>query len=54
MSFGKATPEQKAAGEKVDRATANYNNRITLRGIPDRAHRYTLGSRSTVEWITER
>jgi len=31
-----------------------YNDRITLSGIPDDAHRYMLGSRSAVEWIIDR
>ena len=54
MSFGKATPEQKAAGERYDHTVINYNSHITLRGIPLNAYRYRLGSRSAIEWIVDR
>jgi predicted helicase len=54
MSFGKASAEQKAAGERDDRTVINYNDRITLRGIPEDAYRYMLGSRSAIEWIIDR
>jgi predicted helicase len=54
MAFGKPTPEQKAAGIKSDRSVIHYNEHITLRGIPDEAYRYTLGSRSAIEWIMDR
>jgi predicted helicase len=54
MRFGKPTPTQRAAGERHDRSTILYNSRITLRGIPLDAHRYTLGSRSAVEWVIDR
>jgi predicted helicase len=32
----------------------HYNDRISLRGIPDEASRYILGSRSAIEWIIDR
>ncbi|MFC6706188.1 DEAD/DEAH box helicase [Flexivirga alba] len=54
MRFGKPTAEQKAAGEKADRSTIVYNSNITLRGIPDEAYRYMLGSRSAIEWVIDR
>lgn len=54
MRFGKPTAEQKATGDRADRTTIAYNNRITLRGIPEAAYRYMLGSRSAIEWIIER
>ncbi|MGN6687464.1 MAG: DEAD/DEAH box helicase [Actinomycetales bacterium] len=54
MRFGKPTPEQKAAGLKTDRSTVVVNDRITVTGVPEQAHRYMLGSRSAVEWILER
>lgn len=38
----------------ADKSTVVYNNRITLSGIPEAAHRYMLGSRSAVEWIIDR
>jgi len=54
MAFGKATAEQKAVGERYDRTVIHYNDRITLRGIPQEAYRYMLGSRSAIEWIIDR
>jgi predicted helicase len=54
MRFGKVTAEQKASGERADRTTIVYNDRITLNGIPDAAYRYMLGSRSAIEWIIDR
>ena len=38
----------------ADRSTIVYNPRITLRGIPEAAYRYQLGSRSAIEWIIDR
>ena len=37
-----------------DRSVIHYNDRITLTGIPDDAHRFMLGSRSAIEWIIDR
>jgi predicted helicase len=37
-----------------DKSTIIYNSTLTLRGIPDEAHEYMLGSRSAIEWILER
>jgi len=54
MRFGKPTAEQQAAGQRADRTTIVYNDRITLRGIPEAAYRYMLGSRSAIEWIMDR
>ncbi|MGY1814943.1 type ISP restriction/modification enzyme [Blastococcus sp. SYSU D00820] len=54
MTFGKPTAEQKAAGLRHDRSVIRYNDRITLRGVPDEAYRYALGSRSAIEWIIDR
>lgn len=54
MSFGKARAGQKATGERYDRSVINYNDRITLRGVPDDAYLYMLGSRSAIEWILDR
>jgi predicted helicase len=54
MRFGKPTAEQKQAGLRDDRSTVVYNDRITLRGVPEEAYRYMLGSRSAIEWIMER
>lgn len=54
MRFGKPAAEQKQAGLRDDRSTVVYNDRITLRGVPEEAYRYMLGSRSAIEWIMER
>jgi len=54
MRFGKPTAEQKHAGLRDDRSTILYNGHITLRGVPEEAYRYMLGSRSAIEWIMER
>ena len=54
MTFGKPTAEQKAAGLRHDRSVIRYNDRISLRGVPEEAYRYTLGSRSAIEWIIDR
>jgi predicted helicase len=54
MKFGTASVEQKAAGERYDRSVIQYNDRITLTGIPEDAYRYMLGSRSAIEWIIDR
>ncbi len=54
MRFGKPTAEQKQAGLRDDRGTIVYNSHITLRGVPQEAYRYQLGSRSAIEWIMER
>ena len=53
MKFAKVRdPETKKL--VVDRSTIVYNDRITLSGIPEEAYRYTLGSRSAIEWIIDR
>jgi len=54
MRFRKPTTEQKTAGQRADRSTIVYNDRITLSGIPEAAYRYMLGSRSAIEWIMDR
>lgn len=54
MAFGRATAEQKAAGQAKDRSTLRYNSRITLTGIPEEAYQYQLGSRSPLEWVIDR
>lgn len=37
-----------------DKTTVKYNGYLTLTGLPEEAQRYTLGSRSAVDWILER
>jgi predicted helicase len=54
MTFGRATAEQKASGEKVDKTTIHYNARITLSGIPLEAYDYVVNGKPAIEWIMER
>jgi predicted helicase len=54
MRFGRPTTEQKLAELTKDRSTIVYNDHITLRGVPEDAYSYMLGSRSAIEWIMER
>jgi len=37
-----------------DKTVLKYNTHLTLRGIPEEAQRYMLGSRSALDWILER
>ena len=39
---------------KTDRSAILYNGKLTIMGIPAKAHDYMLGSRSALEWIIER
>jgi len=50
MRYPKVTdPESK---KKVDDKTVvHMNSRITIAGIPERAHDYILGSRSAIDWV---
>jgi predicted helicase len=54
MSFGKAGLEQMGAGRRHNGSIIHFNERITVRGIPEDAYRYMLGSRSAIEWIIDR
>ena len=47
MAFGKE-------GKDKDKSAIVYNSAITLKGIPEDAYRYMLGSRSAIEWIMDR
>ena len=51
MAFAKVRREGKLV---ADHGTIVYNSKLTLRGIPETAHRYMLGSRSAIEWIIDR
>lgn len=51
MAFIKVRTDGKLV---ADKSSVVYNSRITLRGIPEGAYRYLLGSRSAVEWIIDR
>ncbi|THV40694.1 damage-inducible protein [Glycomyces buryatensis] len=37
-----------------DRIEIDYNQRVTLVGIPEEVYRYQLGARSAIEWVKER
>ena len=37
-----------------DESALEYNDYITLRGIPDKAHRYVVGQYSALRWLRER
>ena len=37
-----------------DEAALIYNEHITLRGIPEEAHRYVVGQYSALRWLRER
>lgn len=39
---------------RTDRSAVVVNGHLTLRGIPETAHDYKLGSRSALDWILER
>ena len=37
-----------------DESALEYNDYITLRGIPEKAHRYVIGQYSALRWLRER
>lgn len=47
MRFGKN-------GAGRDRTVIQYNERITIRGIPDEAYDYIVNGRAAVEWVMDR
>src|SRR5690606_26941017 len=47
MKYGGKSP-------KWDKTRVIVNERLELRGIPEKAHEYMLGSRSALDWILER
>ena len=47
MAYGGVRPN-------LDKSTIIYNAGITLKGIPDEAHDYRLGSRSALDWLIYR
>ena len=54
MRYGKPTAEQQKAGLRQDKSSLVYNAQITLTGVPEEAHRYTIGSKSALDWLVER
>ncbi|MEJ8280478.1 DEAD/DEAH box helicase [Pseudonocardia spirodelae] len=51
MAFKKKRVEGRLTSDK---SAIVYNSNITISGIPADAYRYTLGSRSAVEWLIDR
>ena len=47
MTYGGVRPN-------LDKSTIIYNAGITLKSIPEEAHRYILGSRSALDWLVDR
>ena len=41
-------------GDETDRSTLIYNDHITLKGIPEKAHEYTVGQYSALGWLIDR
>jgi predicted helicase len=37
-----------------DKSSIVYDEHLTLRGIPEAAHAYSVGSRSALEWLLDR
>jgi predicted helicase len=50
MRYPKVT-DSKSRKKLDDRTTVIVNSRITVAGIPERAHEYQLGSRSAIDWV---
>lgn len=50
MRYRKVT-DPKTKRKVDDKTTVIVNSRITVGGIPERAHEYQLGSRSAIDWI---
>jgi predicted helicase len=40
--------------QKDQKDTINYNSKITISGIPEKAYQYVVNGRSAIEWIMER
>ncbi|WP_166788929.1 type ISP restriction/modification enzyme [Cryobacterium sp. LW097] len=47
-------PKRKSKAGAWDKSTIIYNQRLTLRGIPEEAHEYMLGSRSAIDVNADR
>lgn len=50
MRYPKIT-DPKTRKKVDDKSTVIVNSRITVAGIPERAHEYQLGSRSAIDWV---
>jgi predicted helicase len=40
--------------KKGEKETVIYNSHITITGIPEKAYRYIVNGKSSIEWIMER
>ena len=48
-------PKVKVDGKNVnDKTTIIYNNRITIKDIPERAYRYVVNGKPAIDWVMER
>lgn len=48
-------PKVKVDGKSVnDKTTIIYNNRITIKDIPERAYRYVVNGKPAIDWVMER
>ncbi|MBY5161479.1 DEAD/DEAH box helicase family protein [Nitriliruptoria bacterium AS10] len=54
MRYAKKPNPSDPGGRKIDdKSVLVYNPWITIRGIPERAHHYRLGSRSALDWVVD-
>ena len=56
LNMYRVTKKMKHPGKRgnLDESALVYNEYITLRGIPGKAHRYVLGQYSALRWLMER
>lgn len=51
MRYGKKANPENPKKNIDDKTVVEYNDHITITGIPERAHDYVLGSRSALDWV---
>ena len=56
LNLYRVTNKMKHPGKRgdLDESALVYNEHITLRGIPEEAHRYVVGQYSALRWLMER
>ena len=56
LNLYRVTKKMKHPGKRgdEDESALVYNEQITLRGIPEKAHRYVVGQYSALRWLRER
>ena len=56
LNLYRVTNKMKHPGKRgdLDESALMYNEHITLRGIPEEAHRYVVGQYSALRWLMER